>query len=101
MWISIESNLECNNKVDQLDKFNLNNKLNWKLNSNGAHLINKIINKHRTNVVPNSNECSLDFGVSIFKPNDNIKTHPTFKPIIHLLRFWFFIKLWIEMPFTH
>jgi hypothetical protein len=57
------------------------------------HLINKINNRHRTSVVPNSNGCWLDFGVSISKPNYNIKTHLTFKPITHLIGFWFFIKI--------
>jgi hypothetical protein len=36
-------------------------------------------------VVLNSNERWLDFGVSISRPNHNIKTHPTFKPTTHLM----------------
>ncbi len=48
-------------------------------------LINKIINRHHMSVVPNSN--GLDFGVPISKPNQNIKTHPTFRPITHLIGF--------------
>ncbi len=51
------------------------------------HLINKINNRQRMNVVPNSNEYWLDFGVSISKPNHNIKTHPIFRPITHIIRF--------------
>ncbi len=62
------------------------------------HLINKINNKHRTNVVPNSNECWLDFGVSFSKPNHNIKTHLTFRPITHLIGFQFFIKYELRCP---
>jgi hypothetical protein len=49
------------------------------------HLINKINNKHYTNVVPNSNECWLDFSVSFSKPNHNIKTHLTFRLITRLI----------------
>jgi len=57
------------------------------------HLINKINNKQ--------SKFQLDFGVSIFKTNHNIKTDITFRIITHLIEFWFFIKIWIEMPFTH
>ncbi len=46
-------------------------------------------------MVPNFNECWVDFGVLVSKPNHNIKTHLTFKPITHLIGFWFFIKIWI------
>jgi hypothetical protein len=41
----------------------------------------------------------IDFGVSISKTNHNMKTHITFVIITHLIQFWFFIKIWIEM--TH
>jgi hypothetical protein len=36
-------------------------------------------------VIPNSNECWLDFGVLISTLNQNIKTHPTFRPTTHLM----------------
>ncbi len=51
------------------------------------YLINKINNRYQMSVVPNFNECWLDFGVSISKPNHNIKTHPTFRPIKHFIGF--------------
>jgi hypothetical protein len=49
------------------------------------HLINIINTRHHMSVVSNSNECWLDFGVSISRPNHNIKTHPTFRPTTHLM----------------
>jgi len=36
-------------------------------------------------VIPNSNECWLDFGVLISTLNHNIKTRPTFRPTTHLM----------------
>jgi len=36
-------------------------------------------------VIPNSNECWLDFDVSISTLNHKIKTHPTFTPTTHLM----------------
>ncbi len=49
------------------------------------HPINIINNRYCMSVVLNSNERWLDFGVSISRPNHNIKTHPTFKPTTHLM----------------
>jgi hypothetical protein len=40
----------------------------------------------------NSNECWLDFGVSMSKPNHSIKTLATFRPITNLIGFRYFIK---------
>ncbi len=36
-----------------------------------------------------------------FRNPTTIKTHITFRIITHLIGFWFFIKIWIEMSFTH
>jgi hypothetical protein len=49
-------------------------------------------------VISNSNECWLDFGVSIFKPNHSIKTHATFRPITNTIGFLFFIKYELICP---
>jgi hypothetical protein len=49
-------------------------------------------------VVSNSNECWLDFGVSISKPNHSIKTRATFRPITNLIGFQFFIKYELICP---
>ncbi len=62
------------------------------------YLINKINNRHHMSVVSNSNECWLDFGVSISKPNHSIKTHATFRPITNLIGFRFFIKYELICP---